>query len=297
MIRSPMFYVGDKYKLMKQILNVFPKNINRLIEPFCGGGSVFLNSNFKHNIVNDFNKNVINIHLLLSDYKFRRNEFFNILENEIIKRELSASALNINVSLDLKKKFIKTYYAQYNKEKYLKMRDDYNKDKSNYILLYLLLIYGFNHMIRFNKNGDFNLPVGNVDYNNNVKKALNDYFDFIENNTVEYTCFDFEYFLSNIPIDKNDIIYVDPPYLISDSEYNKNWSENDEIRLLKKLDDLSDKGYKFVLSNVLYHKGMQNKILLEWSKKYKIIDVKSNYISYHDNTIKNTREVVILNYE
>ena len=50
------------------------------------------------------------------------------------------------------------------------MKDDFN-ETGDIILLYLLLIYGFNHMIRFNKSGKFNLPVGNVDFNKNVYKA------------------------------------------------------------------------------------------------------------------------------
>jgi DNA adenine methylase len=32
--RSPLFYVGDKYKLIKEIRQYFPKNINNFIEPF-----------------------------------------------------------------------------------------------------------------------------------------------------------------------------------------------------------------------------------------------------------------------
>ena len=38
--RSPLFYVGDKYKLVSEIKTHLPKTINRLIEPFVGGGSV-----------------------------------------------------------------------------------------------------------------------------------------------------------------------------------------------------------------------------------------------------------------
>lgn len=49
---------------------------------------------------------------------------------------------------------------------------DFNSNKNELIKLYLLLIYGFNRMLRFNRNGDFNLPVGNVDFNNNVVNAL-----------------------------------------------------------------------------------------------------------------------------
>ena len=41
--RSPLFYVGDKYKLIKEIRTHFPPAIKRFIEPFVGGGSVFLN--------------------------------------------------------------------------------------------------------------------------------------------------------------------------------------------------------------------------------------------------------------
>ena len=43
--RSPLFYVGDKYKLIREIRTHFPAHINRLIEPFVGGGSVMMNVN------------------------------------------------------------------------------------------------------------------------------------------------------------------------------------------------------------------------------------------------------------
>ena len=42
-IRSPFFYVGDKYKLMKQLLPLFPKDIETYFEPFSGGGRSLLN--------------------------------------------------------------------------------------------------------------------------------------------------------------------------------------------------------------------------------------------------------------
>ena len=43
-VRSPFFYVGDKYKLMPQLKSLFPDDIDNYIEPFVGGGSSFLNS-------------------------------------------------------------------------------------------------------------------------------------------------------------------------------------------------------------------------------------------------------------
>ena len=40
-LRSPLFYVGDKYKLMEEISTYFPDDIDKFVEPFVGGGSVF----------------------------------------------------------------------------------------------------------------------------------------------------------------------------------------------------------------------------------------------------------------
>ncbi len=57
--RSPLFYVGDKYKLLQEIKFYFPKKINKFIEPFMGGGSVFLNVEANKYLLNDIDKNVI----------------------------------------------------------------------------------------------------------------------------------------------------------------------------------------------------------------------------------------------
>jgi len=296
MIRSPFFYVGDKYKLMPQLRKHFPKKFKNLIEPFVGGGSVFLNTEAKHYVGNDSNSYMIKLHNFLYSYKGRSEQFFKDFEDIIKKYNLSASFLGHTVSQELKSKHKKTYYAVYNKEAYLKIRDEFNKNKNDLMKLYVLLIYGFNHMLRFNGSGEFNLPVGNVDYNKNVNKALHVYFNFIDKHDVEFSNLDFREFLNNREYDADDFVYLDPPYLISACEYNKGWDETCEIDLLNIIDELNTKGVKFALSNVFIHKGQDNNLLIEWSKKYNVINVKSNYISYHDNSIKETVEVLITNY-
>lgn len=296
MIRSPFFYVGDKYKLMSQLSEHFPTNVNRLIEPFCGGGSVFLNYKTDEYYANDLNSNMINLHNFLFSFKNNRIDFFNKFESIIKEYGFSASYLGITVSKELREKHIKTYYAVFNKQAYSKLKKDYNNNKEDLIKLYVLLIYGFNHMLRFNKSGDFNLPVGNVDYNKNVRNALDAYFDFVDQNSVTFFNQDFATFLLNLEFKDGDFVYLDPPYLISDCEYNKGWTEKQELELLKILDILDEKKVKFALSNVFTHKGRSNEILIEWAKKHKVLNVKSNYISYHDNSIKNTVEVLIINY-
>ena len=67
-IRSPFFYVGDKYKLMPQLRMLFPENISIYVEPFAGGGSSFLNTNANKYIVNDIDYYVIELHKCLSNF-------------------------------------------------------------------------------------------------------------------------------------------------------------------------------------------------------------------------------------
>ena len=297
MSRSPFFYVGDKYKLVPQLLELFPNGIDRFIEPFCGGGSVFLNVAAKEYFEADNNPWMIKLHKYLCSFKGKRKLFFKKMHNVIISYGLSASYLGINVPQDLKQKHVKTYYSVFNKKAYTHLKEDFNKDQNDLLKLYILLVYGFNHMLRFNGAGVFNLPVGNVDYNKNVYNALNAYFDFIDNNKPVFKTDDFRSFIKKTNYRISDFVYLDPPYLITSSEYNKYWTEKEEIELLKLLDWLNDQKIRFALSNVFSHKGKSNDLLIEWSKKYHVHYLKSNYISYFDNTIKkDTIEVLITNY-
>ena len=259
--RSPLFYVGDKYKLMPEIKQYIPDNINNYIEPFVGGGSSFLNVKAKNYLVNDIDAAVISIHKMLYINSNNKEKFFDSIFKLIKHYNLSCSYNGHLVPNELKQKYKKTYYAKYNKENYIKLRDDYNKDKSDIKKLYLLLIYGFNHMTRFNAQGNFNLPVGNVDFNSNVYNSLNYYFDYIKKIKIKYFNMDYK-----------ELYYL--------------------------LDKLNEKGIKFGLTNLVYHKGNKNVLLEKWSRKYNVYELTSNYISFNDNSIKNdSKEVFVTNYD
>ena len=296
-IRSPFFYVGDKYKLMPQLKQLMPKKIEQYIEPFVGGGSSFLNSKGTSYMLNDIDSYVVELHRQIGSYTGKSEELFDALFEIIDFYGLSCSYRGICVPEDMKKKYVKTYYSKYNKDAYIRMRKDFNASKNDFLRLYLLLIYGFNHMIRFNGKGDFNLPVGNVDFNNNVYQALNNYLDFVGEHEIEFFNMDYISFLEKIRFDKNSYVFLDPPYLISMSEYNKLWNDKKEDELCEYLDSLNDRGIKFGITNLITHKGKVNQRFLEWSKKYCAYDVKSNYISFNDNTIKaDSQEVFVTNY-
>ena len=282
---------------MPQLKELFPKEIDNYIEPFVGGGSSFLNSIGKKYILNDIDENVIKLHKELGKYANKKNELLNKLYKIIDYYGLSCSYRGMNVPKELKEKYVKTYYSKYNKEAYLKMKADYNKNKNDILLLYLLLVYGFNHMIRFNSKGDFNLPVGNVDFNKNVYTALTNYLDFRKNNEIIFKNTDYKNFLNKIEIKENDYVFLDPPYLISMSEYNKLWNEDKEKELCEFLDNLNEKGIKFGITNLITHKGKENVTFNNWAEKYNVYNINSNYISFNDNSIKhNSKEVFVTNY-
>lgn len=296
--RSPLFYVGDKYKLIPQLKKLFPKNINRFYEPFLGGGTVFLNIEAKEYYLNDIDDNLVKIHKLLIDHSAKPRNFFRKAEDLIKKFNFSRSYKEDIVPDKLKKEWKKTYYAKFNKESYLNLRNYYNlSSKKDPFLLYILLIYGFNRMLRFNKKGEFNLPVGNLDFNKNTDKALISYFQAAMNRKIQLFSYDFKKFINNQRFKKGDFIYLDPPYLITFSEYNKMWNKIREKELLDTLDYLNKKRVNFALSNVTHYNGDKNGMLIKWLIDYNVYEIHSNYISYHNNsTKKKIKEVLITNY-
>ena len=295
--RSPLFYVGDKYKLVREIRTHFPLHINRLIEPFVGGGSVMLNVDADGYLLNDIDSCVISLHRMLQGYIGREGEFMDELYAIIDQYGLSLSLRSDVVPRELKAAYPKTYYARYNKTGYQRMKADFIADgQQNMLRLYLLLIYGFNHMLRFNGKGQFNLPVGNVDFNKNVQDALTGYFRLLSQKQTEWHNEDYRQFLGNIIFQEGDLVYLDPPYLITFSEYNKLWNEDTERDLLTLLNNLNERGVNFAISNVTHYRGRTNTLFLEWSAQYHTHSIKSNYISFNDNSIKQFSEVLVTNY-
>jgi DNA adenine methylase len=249
-------------------------------------------------VLNDIDRNMIKLHNYLCTCSSCPEIFFEQITNRIFELGLSRSFKEDIVPHCLKIEYPKTYYAKFNKESYRKLRDNYNKTKENVLDLYLLLIYGFNRILRFNSKGDFNLPVGNVDFNKNVVCALETYFSCVCSKTIHFFNFDYKEFINLLTYKENDFIYLDPPYLITFSEYNKLWNEDKEKELLSLLNELNRNKVKWAISNLVadYNKGTHNEIFDNWMQRYNIHEINSYYISFNNNKVRPTREVLVTNY-
>lgn len=285
-IKSPLNYVGGKYKILDQIIPKFPKNINTFVDLFGGGFNVGINVDADTVVYNDVIEPLCEL----------MNYFSNKNAEEVVQK------LEDNISINgLDKE---------NTDAFLKLRNKYNhsvyKNEDDKIIdFYTLILYSFNYQIRFNQNMKYNTPFGKnrSSYNSNTKKNLEKFVNKINKINVKvskekFVDFDF----SNLG--ENDFVYCDPPYLITTGSYNdgnrgiKDWTLDDEKKLLNILDDLNSKGIKFALSNVLVANDKKNEILTEWSKKYTVYIIENtfNNSNYRRKNKDDTIEVLITNY-
>lgn len=301
-VKSPLNYTGGKYKLLPQLTNKFPKDIDTFIDVFSGGANVGVNVKAREIICIDNQKEVIS---LLNQFK-KQEEIF-ILEKifSLIKKyDLS---LTSNYSYEYYKCNSNNGVGMHNKEKFLELREDFNSMRDSNpdkdYLFMLLIIYSFNNQIRFNSQGQYNLPVGKRDFNSSLQSRLKKFIRKIQQKRIEFMVKDFR----DLDIDKyskqNPFFYFDPPYYLGNATYNENhnWMEKDEIELRKFIDSIDEKGMRFALSNVIEHKGQKNEKLIEWSveNKYNINYLQMDYknSNYHSTSRNfNTVEVLITNY-
>lgn len=294
-VKSPLNYVGGKYKLLPQILPLFPENIDTFWDIFGGGFNVGIN--VKANVI-EYNDSLVELPTLF--FKLKYGSIENILSE-------------IQMLID------KYELDKENKDGYLALRKDYNENKlrtifgrpethsiyNSAIELYVLICHSFSNQIRFNKRGEFNMPFGKRNFNDEMRKNFISFVMALKEKTIYFSQENFkiieENYLKRDFFGKNDLVYCDPPYLNSTATYNEQnkWKDEDEVRLLKWLDKLNDKGIKFALSNNLKY---ENPYLKQWIKenegRYKVHYLKADYrnCNYQKKDKSEDMEVLIVNY-
>lgn len=279
-IKSPINYVGNKYRLIKQIIPLFPEKISMFVDVFGGSGTVLMNTEADHYIYNDVNPYVSGIVLGLLSTPY--DEIIKQIESIISEYDLS----------------------MVNKEGFEKLRDDYNNGRKNWITLYTLMCHSFNHQFRFNSKHEYNSSFGkNRSYFSDRQRqdlfTLKQRFENKEPVTVlSKNAFDFDF----SDFDENDLIYFDPPYYNSVGNYNdgrrgfEGWTAEHEKKLYELLDKLDEQGTRWALSNNLKY---DNEFLDVWKDKYNIHCLSGDYLNcnYHkkDRETKDV-EVLITNY-
>ena len=226
---------GGKYKLVKTIKNFLP-NGNRLVEPFVGAGSVFLNTDFNEYWINDINIDLILVYFMLKN-----------------KQE----------------DFIKSCKSLFNKNDvdiYYKRREEFNNnsilDERKAALFLWLNRHCFNGLCRYNSKGKFNVPFGKYKTIYFPEKEMNRACEVLQKTKI--TCLNFDKVIKTI--NKNDVLYCDPPYIPINqtSNFTSYFSSKFGIEDQKKLSKLCEKKNAVIsnsycdLSLEIFSKGEQN---------------------------------------
>ncbi|HHN5367832.1 TPA: Dam family site-specific DNA-(adenine-N6)-methyltransferase [Escherichia coli] len=175
-------WAGGKYSVFRTIESFFPAS-GRLIEPFAGAGSVFLNAGFASNVIADANGDLINTYQMLK--------------------------LHAHDLITLTHRFFSDYG---NEEAYNNVKEKFNRMHYTSIERAAAFIYlnkhCFNGLVRYNKKGEFNVSWGKP---TKAHFPLREMENFL---SVAQRCeFKHGHYPETIQLaGPGDVVFCDPPY-------------------------------------------------------------------------------------
>lgn len=276
MIKGKPFvkWAGGKRQIIDKLKQYIPTNFNCYYEPFIGGGALFFELSPKKAVINDSNKELMNVYQVLCNH----DKYTKIC------------------------KVLNQYEANHSEEQYYEIR---NKDKeksfsrlSDYKKAARTLYLNkscFNGLYRVNSKGEFNVPF-------NKNKKVNTYDGenlltihmYLTMNDITIQCMDFEESVKTAK--KGDFVYFDPPYDSDTKTFNsyteEGFGKKEQNRLAKVFKELDKKGVYIMLSN--HNTTLVNELYKDYH--IHIIEAKRS-INSKGNKRGNVEEVIITNYE
>lgn len=268
-------WAGGKRQIIDKLKNYVPKEFNIYYEPFVGGGALLFELAPENAVINDYNKELINV------YKCLKNETkMMAMCKELDKHELNHSE--------------EYYYQIRNLDKdklaYKKLKDYKRAARTIYLNKSC-----FNGLYRVNSKNEFNVPFGKKEYVNAYEKQnlkiINEYL--YENNI---KIFSKDYAKVVKEAQNGDFIYLDPPYDSDTSTFNSytdnGFNKKEQKRLARVYRELSNKGCYVMLSN--HNTRLINELYQDYN--IHVIEAK-RYINADGNKRGKVEEVIITNYE
>jgi DNA adenine methylase len=236
---SPLIkWSGGKSEEIKMFEKHIPKNYNYYIEPFIGGGAVYFYLNPDKAVITDVHTELIDFYKSIKDGKI--DEIYKFME------------ANKNTEED-----------------YYKVRDKMEVKTSldNAKRFYYLRKTCFRGMLRYNKNGKFNIPYGKYKTINYSDLKNTNYEDLLKRTDISKH--DFEYAFKNYN-DENNFMFLDPPY---DSEFTDygycKFGQEEHIKLAKCFKETKIKCMMIIGKTKFIEELYKDYIVEEYQKKYK----------------------------
>ncbi|MBI0278515.1 Dam family site-specific DNA-(adenine-N6)-methyltransferase, partial [Hafnia alvei] len=187
MIRPFIKWAGGKSRVMPKLLPHLPK-ADCLIEPFVGGASVFLNTDYRRYILADINRDLINL------YEYAKNDTDNLIA-------IAKGMFAIGNTAE--------YYATARNEFTIRPQ----LGLMNAATFLYLNRHGFNGVCRYNSKGGFTVPYGKHKTPPYFpEKEIREFAQKANDTHAKFICAPFHNTIS-VMATEGAVIYCDPPYI------------------------------------------------------------------------------------
>ena len=277
MIKAKPFvkWAGGKRQILDKLKKYLPEEFNTYYEPFVGGGALLFDLAPKSAVINDSNKELMNVYQVLCDEeKFKK-----------MCRVLNSYEKNHSEEF---------YYEIRNKDRskpsFAKLSDYTRAARTIY-----LNKAGFNGLYRVNSKNEFNVPFGKktkvntYEGNNLITVSM-----YLTLNDIKLLSVDFEEAVSTAK--KGDFVYFDPPYDSDTATFNSytedGFNKDEQRRLARVFKELDQKGVYVMLSN--HNTTLVNELYKDYFIHH--IEAKRN-INANGQKRGSVEEVIITNYQ
>ena len=277
-------YRGGKSREIPRFVQYIPNNYNRYIEPFLGGGAVYFYLEPENAILNDLNVRLMTFYTQLrNNYPLMRQQLDVIQHiyevNQAAYRRLKAQAVpEVRVPNE-------------NEELYYQMRELFNHPDDTYldgVLYFFINKTAYSGMIRYNNNGEYNVPFGRYP-NLNTHLITQQHSDLLQNAEL----FNLDYSAIFDMAEADDFIFLDPPYDCIFNDYGNidlmnGFDETEHRRLAADFRNLPCRALMIIGKTPLTEELYGDFIFDEYYKNY-AVNIK--------NRFKNDRmHIVVKNY-
>lgn len=287
MALKPMIkYRGGKSKEIPTLEWQIPHFKGRYIEPFFGGGALFFHLEPRESIINDINEK------LMFFYKGVRDNYIE-LKKELDEIE-QIYTLNRTEFDKLKALHPNERVEDKNEELYYHLRDQFNglesKIYSDALLYYYINKTAYSGMIRYNSQGEFNVPFGRYSSLNTKGVSLS-HSKLLQRANLFNTDYSEVFNMAN----GDDFMFLDPPYDCVFSDYGNvtyredGFNESEHRRLASDFKNLPCKTLMVIgktpLTEELYHSYIQD----EYEKNY-AVNIRNRFKS-------SATHIIVANYK
>lgn len=273
-------YSGGKSKEIKHFVKYIPKEYDRYIEPFLGGGAVYFYLEPENAIINDINDDLMNFYRQLrdnySEMKLQLGQLHDIYERNqrIYQKRLEAKeSRNSN-----------EFVVNDNNDLYYEMRDLFNhpdeKKYLNGVVYYFINKTSFSSMTRYNRKGEYNVPFGRYKHFN-VDCITDKHVKLLQKSELYSVDYSEIFNMANT----NDFIFLDPPYdcvfndfgnLNESNHFVNNFGELEHKRLANDFKNLSCKALMVLGKTSLTEELYKEYICDEYFQRY-AINIKNRF--------------------